>query len=143
MVLEQPVYWSTSGERTAFVREADSDEQPAVRLLTANEQGNDAVPYAGSTGMSFFAWNPVNDRFLYAGAGFYAVGRPEAPPQQILLPIGLAAGTAQWSSSESYILAINDAAARQWEIRSANVAGDVQSLVNGTGPAASFAVWLP
>ena len=101
VVLTQPVVWSLDGQKIAFIQQPGDGEQPVSRLYIAEGDGSGALPYAGGTSLNIFDWNPEDDRFLYAGTGFYAIGRAQAPPSQILLPEGQSAAEARCTPCSS------------------------------------------
>ncbi len=143
VVLEQPVIWSFDGSQTAFLRSSDGETQSEYRLFIGDGEGNGAIPYAGGTGLVFYAWQPEGDWFLYSGAGFHALGRSHVPPQQFLMPTGwLPVGT-QWVTGDSYLVIIKDLGSLRWEIRGANQSGEETMVTSGSDSAPEFAVWYP
>lgn len=143
IVFNQPLVWSFDGQQTAFIQQSASGEQPVSRMVIAEGDGSGAMPYAGGAGLNFFEWKPKDDQFLYAGTGFYAIGRPQAPPKQMLLPAGQTAAEARWLAGDNYILTIIDPLNQLWEIQSANASGDMTLLANGHGQPSTIEIWLP
>lgn len=143
VLIVDPVVWSDLGDRLAFVQQPQTAGPQLPRLLLADGAGGDAEPYTGGEGLSFFAWSPQSTSFLYAGAGFYAVGRAGEPPRQVVLPAGQQADTAVWASEDSFLIAVGSPAAESWQIRGVTRAGLEQSLVTLSGQRAPFALWLP
>jgi hypothetical protein len=141
--LTQPVTWSSNGRQISYFQRSNSEEQPILRLLTAQGDGSGAVPYAGGPGLNFIGWKPDDQLFLYAGIGFYAVGRPEAPTIQTLLPAGQIITDGKWLAEENFVVVINDPANQNWQIKSANLSGETTLLADGTGGSSMIAVWLP
>lgn len=141
--LTQPVVWSSDGQKIAFIQQPGDGEQPVSRLYIAEGDGSDALPYAGGTSLNIFDWKPEDDQFLYAGTGFYAIGRSQAPPNQILLPEGQTAAGARWLAGDDYLVTIVDPANQSWEIRSANLSGETTVLASGLGQWSTTEVWLP
>lgn len=141
--LDQPVNWSSDGRQITYVKRSGSSEEPALRMFTAAGDGSGAMPYAGAPSLNFFGWKPGDDQFLYAGTGFYATGRPQAPPAQVLLPAGQVAIAGSWLTGDNYVIVVIDPADQGWEIQSANTSGDTRLLVKGSGLNTGFAIWLP
>jgi hypothetical protein len=141
--LDQPVAWSSDGRQTVFIQQSSNGEQFTLRLFTAERDGSEAVPYAGSPYLKFFEWKPGGDQFLYTGDGFYAVGRPQAPPVQILLPDGQMVTQGRWLSGDSFVIVTVDTLNQGWQIQSANTSGDSLILADGSDPQTMIDVWLP
>ena len=141
--LNLPVAWSPDGSQIAFIQQTASGEEISLRLVTAAADTSGAEPYAGGPHLSFFAWQPAGTRFLYGGAGYYAIGQPQAPPNQILLPADQAAVAARWLDGDNYLVNIINTADEQWELRSATVSGETASLTAGPGVQSQFDIWLP
>ncbi|MFN2210678.1 MAG: SH3 domain-containing protein [Candidatus Promineifilaceae bacterium] len=139
--LDQPVSWSSDGRLTSFIRRSNSEEQPFLRMYTAEGDGSSAVPYAGGAELNFLAWKPGDEQFLYAGMGFYAVGRPQAPPVQLLMPAGQIISQGDWLKGDNFVVVIIDPANQGWQIQSANTSGETRLLANGTGGGPAIAVW--
>jgi hypothetical protein len=140
--LDAPVVWSDAADRTGFIQQPSSGGPQLSRLLLADGAGMSAEPYTGGEGLRFFAWSPDSLTFLYAGDGFYATGRDDAPAQQSVLPAGHQAGTAVWLSADDFIISTGSAAAGEWQIKAASRTGASNTLVTIKGEDAPFAVWL-
>lgn len=141
--LDKPVIWTSDGRRLAFIQETSIDDDTALRLVISAGDASGAVPYAGGPNIRFFAWQPGGEQFLYAGAGYYAVGQPQAPPTQILLPAGETAVDARWLADAGYLVNIVEPANQRWELRGANLSGETIPLASGPGLDTIFGVWLP
>jgi uncharacterized protein YraI len=141
--LNRPVAWSSDGTLIAFVQLTGDGEETVTRLVTAVADTSGAEPYAGGPNLSFFAWQPAGTRFLYAGAGYYAIGQPQAPPDQILLPEGQGVLDAGWLTGDRYIINIIDTSDQRWELQSGAVDGETTLLTSGPGLQSRYEVWLP
>jgi hypothetical protein len=141
--LDQLVYWSSNGRRTSFFQRSNSEEQSTLRMFTAQGDGSGAISYAGGPGLNFLGWDPDDELFLYSGIGFYAVGRPQAPPIQILLPPGQIVTDGEWLVEGDFVVVIADPVNQTWQIKSANISGDTRMLANGIGGSSTITVWLP
>ncbi|MFN2207442.1 MAG: SH3 domain-containing protein [Candidatus Promineifilaceae bacterium] len=141
--LNLPVVWSHDGTQIAFIQQTGRGEEASLRLVTAAADTSGAEPYAGGPNLSFFAWQPTGTRFLYGGVGYYAIGQPQAPPNQFLLPAGQVAVAARWLEGNSYLVNLINTTDEHWELRSATVAGESASLATGKGLKSQFDIWLP
>ncbi len=140
--ISEPVVWAEKGDRTAFVQQSIGAGAQLPRLLLADAKGDAAEPYTGGEGLRFFAWSRESQSFLYAGAGFYAVGRMGAPAQQMVLEADQQTGTAVWAAEERYLVSVGSVAAMEWHIKGGNANGRTNSLITLRGESAPFAVWL-
>ncbi len=141
--LQYPPIWSPDGRELAFIQQPQDAQQPDLRLHIAGPGGGDALPYAGGSTLDFLGWSPWDDRFLYAGTGYYAVGRLGAPPRQVLLPADQTAVAAWWVNEDNYLIAVEDTQDPSWQIQSAATSGETSTLHSGAGPRPPIAVWLP
>lgn len=141
--LDQPVAWSSDGRQTVFIQQSRSDDQSTLRLFTAEGDGSEAVPYAGSPHLKILDLKPGEDQFLYTGDGFYAVGRPQAPPVQILLPDGQVTTQGRWLSGDRFVIVTVDTLNQGWQIESANTTGESIVLADGSDRHTMIDIWLP
>jgi Bacterial SH3 domain/WD40-like Beta Propeller Repeat len=138
-----PVVWSPSGRQLAFIEKPTAVDQTIPRLLIAAGDGSGAVAYSGGANLVFLAWEPDDEGFIYAGAGFYALGRLDEPTQQQSLSSGLFARLAEGISQDSFIVSVDDPGNQQWILFGVGEAGERSELVQGAGAQSKFAIWIP
>lgn len=136
--------WSPDGSRLAFVeRTTDEDGAAISRLMIADGKGINANAYAGGDNVVVHGWSMQGESLLYAGEGFYAVGRVNGPPLQTLLEPGQQLGRAKWVGDETYIAALGSAADNVWQLFSSDLSGETISLTTMHGDEPLFEIWMP
>jgi hypothetical protein len=138
-ILFNPVYWTATGERLAYIRQIVSD--PALTLVIAAGDGADPQEYTQEQTLQFLGWNPLGSRFLYGGVGYYAVGDPEAAPVVTALPAGNVPVAAEWFAEDRFVVAFG--ALESWRLAAGNQAGAFIPLLDIHSPLPLFEVWYP
>jgi len=142
--LFDPVLWSPDGSRLAFIRQtAEPDTTAMYRLVIADGKGINANPYAGGDMLALHGWGSDSTNFLYSGNGFYAVGRVNAPPVQILLSPGQQISDAQWLTDETFVAAVGFPENSTWELIGSGISEEHILLKSIRGFEALFDVWRP
>ncbi len=137
-ILFTPVNWTASGNNLVYVQTiVDGSGESALTLA----QGNGQNPQAYRVGeqLSLYAWSPNNAQFLYAGNGFFAVGKPGNAPLEIVT--STAATSMQWLNDNSFVLL--NGSVGNWELQTANLAGETAVLANIAADFVSSDVWTP
>ncbi|MBE2196989.1 MAG: hypothetical protein IAE79_00165 [Anaerolinea sp.] len=138
-ILFNPVTWSPNGAQLAYARQLVGSANVEPQLMVGSANGQDVGVYNSAEQITFFAWSPDNTHFLYTAGQFYAVGRANAGPMTISIPLGQQARAARWLTADTFIVAVGSGSA--WTLRSGNVAGETAQLTTFTGSGAAFAVW--
>lgn len=137
-ILFTPVNWTASGNNLVYVQTImDGSGESALTLA----QGNGQNPQAYRVGeqLSLYAWSPNNAQFLYAGNGYFAVGKPGDAPLEIAT--SASATSMQWLNDTSFVLL--NGSVGNWELQTANLAGDTAVLANIAADFAASDVWTP
>lgn len=146
LLLMDRIYPSPEGDRTAYVRILTDPSNPPQDLLIGNGQAGDLQTYgAPAPQLTFFGWSPNGESFLYrsqdASSVFrYHVGRIGQSPLNTELPANQTALNATWMTNSTFVLALGSI--NNWQISSANLEGDEQTLVNIGAREAAFDVWI-
>lgn len=131
--------WTDSGNRLAYVVLPMTTSDATAELSWADGNGRNAVPYAANQEIALHGWNDSGDAFLYSAPSYYAVGRPDATPTQIVIeerPLGMA-----WLTSDNFVVVAG--ARGGWTAQSSNLDGDNAQLVQFVSDTAVFDVWTP
>jgi hypothetical protein len=137
-ILFTPVNWTASGNNLVYVQmvPAGSNEQ-ALTLA----QGNGQNPQAYRVGeqLTLYAWSPNSAQFLYAGNGFYAIGRPGDAPLEIATTA--TATSMQWLNNNAFVLL--NGSMGSWQLEAVNVEGETAVLANIDTDFVASDVWVP
>lgn len=131
--------WTDSGNRLAYVVLPMTTSDATAELSWADGNGRNAVPYAANQEIALHGWNDTGDAFLYSAPSYYAVGRPDATPTQIVIeerPLGMG-----WLTSDDFVVVAG--ARGGWTAQSSNLDGDNAQLVQFASDTAVFDVWTP
>ena len=116
---------------------------PPPQLVMADGNGQN-IQASGFFAEKVHAWSPNNQQVIYSGPEFYAIGRVDSAPSQVSLGSGRIVGDAQWSTENSYILALGFVGSNTWELQSVSMAGTAVSLTTiNSSNTVQFAVWTP
>ncbi|MCP5095492.1 MAG: SH3 domain-containing protein [Chloroflexi bacterium] len=132
------VHWTDNGNRVAYIS-SEIGTGALPDLVVAAGNGSTPVDYTTDPQLTFGAWSPDGNSFLYAGADYYAVGKIDAPPTQVVISGGTA--VIQWLDASNYIVVIGTTGA--WQIQSSNMAGDTSLLTTISSQSPAVDVWIP
>lgn len=137
-ILFTPVNWTASGNNLVYVQMVpDGSNEQALTLA----QGNGQNPQAYRVGeqLSLYAWSPNSAQFLYAGNGFFAIGRPGDAPLE--LATTAAATSMQWLNNNAFVLL--NGSMGSWQLEAVNVEGETAVLANINTDFVASDVWVP
>ncbi len=138
LVLFETAHWSPMGSRLAHVLMPLDGAMPTLQVGEGN--GRNMTPAASGERLTFLAWSPDENRFIYADAGYVAVGQVGGGTAvQIPLPAGESALEARWLTSTSYLVVTG--ANNAWTLRAGTVDGETAPIV--TNNASVFDVYVP
>ena len=132
------VRWTETGNRVAYVAsEVGTGALPALSLAIGS--GDSPVAVATDAQLTFFDWNSGGNAILYAGSDFYAIGRIDAVPVQIVT----ASRTAdmQWINDTTFVIASGQS--NSWNLSSSNLAGNSVAITTLNTSFPAFDVWMP
>jgi hypothetical protein len=138
-VLFDPVRWTPTGDKLAYVMlEIDASNPPPV-LMLADGDGRNAEPYTSDAQINLYGWSLDGSHFLYAGSDYYAIGQVGVPPTKIEVTGGTA--DMQWLTPSSFIVATGEDGT--WNLRSSSLDGETTPLATANDTLPQFDVWSP
>ena len=138
-ILFNPVQWTASGDKLAYVQIVSSRRPSDQALTLADGDGQNPASYRVGDQLFLHGWNPAGTYFLYAGNGFYATGRPGESPVETAIPVGTAG--MKWLNNDSFVVA--NGSGGIWNLSSGNLAGDSETLATANVNFIQFDVWAP
>lgn len=142
-ILFDPVLWSRNGRYLTYIQRLMETTNPPPQLVMADGNGQNAQA-SGFFAEKIHTWSPDNQQFIYSGPEFYAIGQVDSTPIQVSLGSGRIVGDAQWSTENSYILALGFVGSNSWELQSVSVGGTAVPLTTlNSNSTVQFAVWAP
>jgi hypothetical protein len=144
-ILFQPVEWTDSGNRLAYVRQVVEPSNPPMRLYIGGGEGfGNLNPYGDDAPqLSFLDWSSDNSHFLYYeqdGGATAFVGTVGEGPVEIDTP-GNRILSGRWLTDSTYlIVAGND---NNQRILSGNLAGETVELVEVQTTPNGVDAWVP
>ncbi|MEM7118554.1 MAG: SH3 domain-containing protein [Chloroflexota bacterium] len=138
-VIFDPITWSGDGQRLTFLRRTlnsnDSD------LVIANGVGLNDVPYIKEPEVRSFGWHNDNERFLYATANFYAVGKLGDSSVRFPLDGNQRVSAGEWVAGDWFITAVSNGSSVEYRL--GNASGDISSIAQAGGFVPYFDIWVP
>ncbi|NKQ35526.1 MAG: hypothetical protein HF973_07920 [Chloroflexi bacterium] len=138
-ILFNPVQWTPNGDKLAYVQIVSSRRPPDQALTLADGDGQNPVSYRVGDQLFLHDWNAAGTYFLYAGNGFYAVGRPGESPVEITIPVGTVGMV--WLNNSSFVTA--NGSGGVWNLSSSNLSGESVTLAAANINFIQFDVWAP
>lgn len=140
-ILFDPVVWSPEGSVLAYVyRDMAADNPPPV-LRVANGSGQSLADYATGERLTFYGWSTNEHNFLYAAAGYYAIGEIGKTGKEIALPAGQQMVGGKWITADTFVIVTGSN--NTWTLSSGNTTGAQRTLITVSGDSVQFDAWTP
>jgi WD40-like Beta Propeller Repeat len=135
--LFSPPQWTGNGSNLGYVQ-AVIDGSNVQIIVIADDNGDNPIPIASSSPLTFAGWNRAGTHFLYTGQGYLGVGQVG---QVVEVSIAGGVGGLAWLNDGMFVTAVGSSGS--WTLQTGDLAGNIRDVGETAVDFAQFDLWTP